>query len=606
MRRAILVLLALSACSLETTPLGPGPTGATGPEGATGETGATGATGASGETGPTGPAGLPGSTGPWSVGAGGAIYHEGGDVGVGTAQPSAGLHVQGTGPITGTGTLSSTGTTVTGTGTAFTTEVHPGDVLHVGGQAAIVAAVADDTTLTTEVAFDPPLTASVFSFEQSICRVTGSTGATQVVVNAYGNVGIGTTLPAASLHLRTDTNEKLRLETTADAQSYHNNIFFYTAGTGEFELGTYRGLNDTIFGVYPVSSGTGLSITATGNVGIGTTSPSSRLDVADSSAGEIGLFRNTNGNYALHFMVNDATDSLGYGLAGLNAIRVASNEHFAIVTGATPSPKLVVRENGNVGIGTTAPTADLHVQGNTGLRLTYSSSAISAGSVSPAGDPGGLVYRTDSGLSPNMVAHAFQTYTSAYETKLAILGNGNVGIGMTTPGYTLEVNGSAHRVDNSANWTVASDARLKEHVMPLSDALSRLLGLRGVTFEWRRPEQHGNLRGPQIGLIAQEVERVFPEWVATGSDGYKTLNMRGFEALAVESFRELKTDNNRLRAENAALAARLQRVESTVAALRSPEPSARGSSPWMMLGLVGVAAAVGIGWRRRYASRSQG
>jgi hypothetical protein len=41
---------------------------------------------------------------------------------------------------------------------------------------------------------------------------------------------------------------------------------------------------------------------------------------------------------------------------------------------------------------------------------------------------------------------------------MIISDSGNVGIGTLTPGYKLEVNGSAHRVDNSANWTVSSDS----------------------------------------------------------------------------------------------------------------------------------------------------
>ena len=46
-----------------------------------------------------------------------------------------------------------------------------------------------------------------------------------------------------------------------------------------------------------------------------------------------------------------------------------------------------------------------------------------------------------------------------------------------------------------------------------------------------------------MGLIADEVEKVFPEWVGTDQNGFKTLTIRWFEALAVEAFRELKKEN---------------------------------------------------------------
>ena len=75
--------------------------------------------------------------------------------------------------------------------------------------------------------------------------------------------------------------------------------------------------------------------------------------------------------------------------------------------------------------------------------------------------------------------------------------------------------------------------------MPLKGPLDKLLQLRGVTFEWKEPEKQGNLTGTQMGLIAQEVEEVFPEWVGTQEDGGKTLTIRGFEALTIEALREL-------------------------------------------------------------------
>ena len=50
-----------------------------------------------------------------------------------------------------------------------------------------------------------------------------------------------------------------------------------------------------------------------------------------------------------------------------------------------------------------------------------------------------------------------------------------------------------------------------------------------------------------MGLIAQEVEEVFPEWTDTDPSGYKNLTVRGFEALAVEAFKELKAENEALK-----------------------------------------------------------
>ncbi|MFN0205903.1 MAG: tail fiber domain-containing protein [Planctomycetota bacterium] len=157
---------------------------------------------------------------------------------------------------------------------------------------------------------------------------------------------------------------------------------------------------------------------------------------------------------------------------------------------------------------------------------------------------------------------------------MTVLKNGNVGIATTTPGFTLEVNGTAHRADNSPSWTVTSDARLKKNIHTLEHSLETLLSLHGVSFEYKDPKSVGVRRG----FIAQEVEKVIPEWVEDGPDGFKRLTVTGFEALAVEAMRtlhqqneklagemkNLKTTNESIKTENAELRARLERIEAAV------------------------------------------
>ncbi len=94
-----------------------------------------------------------------------------------------------------------------------------------------------------------------------------------------------------------------------------------------------------------------------------------------------------------------------------------------------------------------------------------------------------------------------------------------------------------------------SDARLKKNVEPLTGALDKILKLRGVNYEWVNPSLHSE--GVEAGMIAQEIEEVFPEWVReikprgedknliTDSEKAKTYNVpREFNAYVVEAFRE--------------------------------------------------------------------
>jgi hypothetical protein len=144
--------------------------------------------------------------------------------------------------------------------------------------------------------------------------------------------------------------------------------------------------------------------------------------------------------------------------------------------------------------------------------------------------------------------------------------NANVGIGTTAPTDKLHVIGDLRitgvaRKPGGGSWTSSSDMRLKKKLTTLTHALERLLELRGVQFEWKEPEKMGNLSGPQTGLIAQEVEKVFPEWVSSDPEGYKELTIRGFEALAIEALRELKDEIEEIKK-------RLAKIEAGSAAPR--------------------------------------
>jgi hypothetical protein len=154
--------------------------------------------------------------------------------------------------------------------------------------------------------------------------------------------------------------------------------------------------------------------------------------------------------------------------------------------------------------------------------------------------------------------------------RMRINQSGSLGIGTTAPAFMLHVNGTAGK-PGGGSWSVASDARLKRNVNDLDGALGSLLALRGVTFEYTDPDAINERPGEQIGMIAQEVECIFPQWVEIGSDGYRRLSIKGFEALAVEALRELRAEKDAeitaLQQENDDLRQRLEAMEMAVNAL---------------------------------------
>jgi hypothetical protein len=182
--------------------------------------------------------------------------------------------------------------------------------------------------------------------------------------------------------------------------------------------------------------------------------------------------------------------------------------------------------------------------------------------------------------------------------------SGRVGILTSSPNFALEVVGAAAK-PGGGSWTDSSDRRLKHNIKPLEGALATLLALRGVTYEWNEPGKHGNLTGPQRGMIAQEVEEVVPEWVGTDPQGMKTLTFRGFEALTVESLRTLKAENDALAADNAALKSQLDELGARLDALDGggKQASLAAFSPWLGMAPMGLLAYLALRRRRPEASR---
>ncbi len=129
--------------------------------------------------------------------------------------------------------------------------------------------------------------------------------------------------------------------------------------------------------------------------------------------------------------------------------------------------------------------------------------------------------------------------TTSSANALTINANGLVAInGMPNVSYNFTVNGTA--VGNSA-WTNVSDGRLKKNIEVIPDSLNKILQLRGVTFDWRhdvRPNQNYSQRR-DMGVIAQEVEQVFPEAVDTDSEGFKAVGYTKLIGPLIESTKEL-------------------------------------------------------------------
>ncbi len=109
--------------------------------------------------------------------------------------------------------------------------------------------------------------------------------------------------------------------------------------------------------------------------------------------------------------------------------------------------------------------------------------------------------------------------------------SGAVGIGKDFPtqaGLMLDVNGDAR----ARSWETLSDRNLKEEIRPVGSVLERLARLQAVQFRWKETGEQ------DLGVIAQEVEAVFPELV-TERDGVKSVDYSGLTAVLLAAVSEL-------------------------------------------------------------------
>jgi hypothetical protein len=202
---------------------------------------------------------------------------------------------------------------------------------------------------------------------------------------------------------------------------------------------------------------------------------------------------------------------------------------------------MVITANGDVGIGTMTPAHDLDVRAGS-IKLGLEENG------------GGRLILANNAGDNKIYLEAFSADGTGSAAELLLTGKSVDPVPIIKlVATTTHVTGAAIK-PGGGSWGSTSDLRLKRKIEPLTGALEKLLQLRGVCFEWVEPEKMGNQHGLQRGLIAQEVESVFPEWISTGADGYKLLSIIGFEALMIEALRELKSEIESLKSQPVELA----------------------------------------------------
>lgn len=294
----------------------------------------------------------------------------------------------------------------------------------------------------------------------------------------------------------------------------------------------------TVMSNYWTASGNSIYNNNPGNVGIGVNNPVSPLSFASSTGNKISLYG------------SDVNSHYGLGIQGslLQIYAAGVGDDIGLGYGSSSSftERMRIKGNGYVGIGNTDPAYTLDISGRMRIR-SGGSNASSAGiwlnNNANSSSPGFVGMESDGAIG---------FYGDGTPNGWGVVMNiatGNVGIGTSSPSQKLHVIGNI-----LATGTITpSDIRYKTNITAIQNPLSKLLAINGVNYLMNRaayPEWQFDST-LQYGLIAQEVEKVFPEMVKIISkDGYKGIDYVKLVPVLVEAVKELHARNGKLEEEN--------------------------------------------------------
>lgn len=369
-----------------------------------------------------------------------------------------------------------------------------------------------------------PITNSQSSTLPIIDITNTNTGSYDAVIFKTNTTGSNSAVVGKATNTSAGSNSRGVTGENSSTNSLGSGVYGFHAGTGS-GVGGYsfggKGVKGTTYtgnGVY----GESLS----GSTGVYGTS---------TSGNGVEGFTNSNGTGIRGSAINGGIGVAGNSDTGIGVLGL-SNYVGGYFSSNNSSGYALVTDFGKVGFGTISPNlnTDERVDINGRLRIRHSLSSAgvwfnnSANSLSYAdGAFWGMKLDTESGV---YVGNAWRFWVNN-------LGNATL----------------------TGTLTQLSDRRLKKDFSSLSNSLSDVYQLNGYHYKWIEASRSQDL---QTGLIAQEVQKIFPELVQTDEKGFLSVNYIGLIPHLIEAVKELRNENKDLKNTNQKLENRLEKIET--------------------------------------------
>lgn len=381
-------------------------------------------------------------------------------------------------------------------------------------------------------------------------------------IDSSGNVGIGTSSPDSILTLNGSSSSRINLRTS---ETRYGTIF---SDSGLLAIASITSI-PIVFAINDVEK---MRLDSSGNLGLGTSSPSANLHISGTS--DVGL-RIKSGASSLSYIDFDDADS------GTPSGSIAYNnivDAMTFATGGSNTERMRIDSSGNVGIGTSSPSSLMHISKSTspaisnsdlqGIKLTNTSTSFGGSGIgieldAGNGDVNAMIAVRADGNDNSTEALFIATTTSdpiifatnsggtdiTTNERMRITSGGNLLVATTSTDGTITCtrNGNTYNfsatsdannttegffrgystaaganriiiysngniVNSNNSYGAISDAKLKENVTDASPKLDDLMQVQVRNFNYIGEDKK------QIGVVAQELEDVFPSMIDESTD----------------------------------------------------------------------------------------
>jgi len=390
-----------------------------------------------------------------------------------------------------------------------------GTVVVTGGAQTIEFAAG--TASTPSITFTGDTNTGIFSPAADTIAFTEG-GAESMRIDSSGRVGIGTTSPATLLNVSSATTNVARLRVTGTGSTSGNYRGYEFASSGGFSGGIFQDEGTSALSFWSSSGGSSMVVDSSGNVGIGTSSPDTKLNTEGGALRVSGT--RTAGSFLDINPSNTGTDGVS-----ISVSYYGSSNYGPVKFTTGGSERARITSGGDFCVGTT--------------------SKVYEGVISVSFNGGG-------GTGDQGIALIDSNATLNGDYAIFINSAGNVAGKITHNGTT------------TVAYTTSSDYRLKENISPMTGALAKVAQLKPVTYSWKDDQSESE------GFIAHELAEVCPQAVvgekdavdAEGKPVYQGIDTSFLVATLTAAIQELKAIND-------AQATRIETLETKVAVLEN-------------------------------------